>query len=109
MLRVHLTIHEGNGLPCGKCEKVLGSKTLWRRHQLVHSEKLEVICDECGKGFKCRYALKLHKESHKGEGEKGWICKVCGKAFVIKKWIMRGRIRGRDLLLVVFVEKVINN
>ena len=55
------------------------SKIIYRREQALPTKKLAFICEDCGKSFKDKYYIKLHKRSH--SGEKPHPCEDCGKSF----------------------------
>lgn len=43
----------------------------------MHSTAYHSVCDQCGKSFRGRYALKYHLLEHEGAGKQLWPCDQC--------------------------------
>ncbi|XP_033169782.1 zinc finger protein [Drosophila mauritiana] len=57
--------------PCPVCqERSFGSRSELNRHMLVHSSERPFGCEQCGKSFKRRISLGIHRQSHKAGGQR---------------------------------------
>ena len=65
-LRSHLkSEHSGNKIySCEQCGLVLASKSIYKRHMLLHVGEKRYECNVCMKRFTERYKLKFHLNTH---------------------------------------------
>ena len=54
--------------------------------QTEKAKELNFSCDDCGKPFKWKRDLNLHKRLH--TGEKLLVCSVCSKGFVTRQTLL---------------------
>ena len=54
-----------NSWVCETCHAILSSKNILRRHKKKHTH-LKLTCEECGKAFSRKDALKVHMEEQHG-------------------------------------------
>lgn len=64
---------------CEDCGKLFISKFALKNHRIVHSEDRQFACDICKKRFKNNYTLKTHSITH--SNEKPYQCQHCDKRF----------------------------
>ena len=78
-------IDAGDGFPfkCNKCPKQYSnSGTLHNHKTTAHSDLRKFKCDLCGKAYKLRMQLEVHKGSH---FEKNLKCNLCPLMFKLEK------------------------
>ncbi|XP_077345738.1 uncharacterized protein LOC143989473 isoform X2 [Lithobates pipiens] len=82
------TVRDGAVLPtekrffCTECGKRFRSKLHLNVHKRTHTEEKLNSCPECGKCFSRKSGLNVHKRSH--TGERPYSCSECGKYFSVK-------------------------
>ena len=67
-LKGHRQLHTDDRkvFPCDVCPSTFGRKgDLNKHYEHLHTSDAPVHCEKCGKVFKDRYSLKLHKKEHK--------------------------------------------
>ena len=70
---------------CKECKKVFAWQSNLIRHEQIHKEKNERICEKkfkcknCSKGFASKSTLNRHENIHREDNP--FICKTCSKAF----------------------------
>ena len=68
---------------CHICYKIFSSEKTMKNHiQIVHENKGDYLCDECGRIFGSQIALEYHLSNHHENGQ--WMCKLCLKSFNLK-------------------------
>lgn len=77
----HQQLHlEERNVVCEHCGKTFTSISILKDHVLyVHSKERQFICEVCGKAFKRNSLLKRHKLSH--EQHRPFVCTQCNTAF----------------------------
>ncbi|XP_059173280.1 zinc finger protein 728-like [Physella acuta] len=71
---------EGDFIKCGLCSKSFLGKDNLERHVRLHKIYTQVFsCEECGKNFRRKYALLVHKKMH--SFKKFVKCDICGQEF----------------------------
>ncbi|RUS90453.1 hypothetical protein EGW08_001794, partial [Elysia chlorotica] len=71
------------GFSCGKCSRVLLTKTEYRKH--IKSHSMTHVCNVCQKGCKTALLLKIHLRSHKNENKLS--CKSCSRKFATLQFL----------------------
>lgn len=98
-LRTHEVIH--SGVKPYRCE--LCPKAYMRTNDLEHHKKVvhvdgaaepqrpsSLLCDLCGKEFKCKSQLAVHFQTH--TGERPHLCDICGRKFARQYQLKRHKI-----------------
>lgn len=84
------SLQELKTIACPKCDNLY--KNLQGMHQhmaKMHQKRRKpAVCEECGKGFKHKYALKFH-ERQVHEGATKVQCQKCGKSVYNKYMVSR--------------------
>uniref|UniRef100_A0A3P8WNG3 Zinc finger protein 708-like n=1 Tax=Cynoglossus semilaevis TaxID=244447 RepID=A0A3P8WNG3_CYNSE len=98
---------------CDVCGKVMKNKSSLARHSFIHTAYMRtndlehhkkivhveggkeprpslLLCDFCGKEFKCRSQLHLHLQTH--TGERPHLCDICGRKFARPHQLKRHKI-----------------
>lgn len=80
-LRYHMKTHgDERNYVCHFCAEAFFLNSDLRKHIMNrHQEDRPFECEECGKCFKNRHALTIHKRTH--SGVKPYVCFVCSEAF----------------------------
>ena len=74
LCRNHLKISKSC---CDQCHKTFSTPRSYSNHLIrVHEGRRDYLCEECGRGFKTRSILKIHRRQH--SGEKPIMCNQCG-------------------------------
>lgn len=69
-------------LKCQFCGLQCQSRTILKRHTVIHTGEKLYKCDICLAAFNRKENLKRHMMTH--TGEKPYTCDVCGKTFTSK-------------------------
>lgn len=83
--RTYLDAHENSDcgrLPsfkCDDCGRLFMTKFALKNHRIVHSDERKFACDICQIRFKSKYNLKVHASTH--SSEKPHKCQHCDKRF----------------------------
>ncbi|KAF3703944.1 Zinc finger protein 708 [Channa argus] len=98
-LKTHEVIH--SGVKPHRCD--LCPKAYMRTNDLEHHKKIahvkgavesqqssSLLCDFCGKEFKCRSQLAIHYQTH--TGERPHLCDICGRKFGRQYQLKRHKI-----------------
>lgn len=98
-LKTHEVIH--SGVKPHRCD--LCPKAYMRTNDLEHHKKIvhvdgaaepqrpsSLLCDFCGKEFKCRSQLAIHFQTH--TGERPHLCDICGRKFGRQYQLKRHKI-----------------
>uniref|UniRef100_A0A1A8F8Y8 C2H2-type domain-containing protein n=2 Tax=Nothobranchius korthausae TaxID=1143690 RepID=A0A1A8F8Y8_9TELE len=87
-LKTHEVIHSGvKPFHCDLCPKTyMRTNDLEHHRKVVHASgdaeaqrPASLLCDHCGKEFKCRSQLAIHFQTH--TGERPHLCDICGRKF----------------------------
>ncbi|XP_038104640.1 zinc finger protein 271 [Culex quinquefasciatus] len=82
-LRRHENIHTGKiQYVCKVCGKIFNKSSCLLQHERTHSQNTPFKCETCGRGFKETIRLIEHRRIH--SGERPFTCQVCFKSFRIK-------------------------
>lgn len=72
-------------LTCNVCEKTFDTKKRMTQHMKTHEEKVQFICDKCGKMYKNQFNLDTHKSAQHGEyleeHQNVYKCRICSERF----------------------------
>lgn len=98
-LKTHEVIH--SGVKPHRCD--ICPKAYMRTNDLEHHKKIvhvdggaepqrpsSLLCDLCGKEFKCKSQLAVHFQSH--TGERPHLCDICGRKFARQYQLKRHKI-----------------
>ncbi|XP_035474667.1 endothelial zinc finger protein induced by tumor necrosis factor alpha-like [Scophthalmus maximus] len=96
-LKAHEVVH--SGVKPHRCD--LCPKAYMRTNDLEHHKKIvhagtepqrpsSLLCDFCGKEFKCRSQLLIHFQTH--TGERPHLCDICGRKFARQHQLKRHKI-----------------
>jgi len=78
-----MLLHANVDLKCTSCDYVTKKELLLKNHIITkHTADRPWKCEECGKTFKVKRALTVHKAQSHTEGHKtGRTCEFCKKTF----------------------------
>ncbi|XP_075698168.1 uncharacterized protein LOC142663424 [Rhinoderma darwinii] len=83
----------GKIFPCSECGKHFKRKSNLSMHKRIHQDKRPFSCPECAKSFYQKSDLVVHQRRHRGE--KPFSCPECGKYFRQKSNLFRHQKRHR--------------
>lgn len=63
---------------CEQCGKCFVSKGALKEHQVVHNDDFPFLCSQCPKKFKKKRQLKNHIDTHT---DNTYVCNICGLKF----------------------------
>lgn len=98
-LKTHEVIHSGvKPHRCDLCPKAyMRTNDLEHHKRMVHADGAappprpsSLLCDFCGKEFKCRSQLAIHFQTH--TGERPHLCDICGRKFGRQYQLKRHKI-----------------
>ncbi|XP_030611973.1 zinc finger protein 436-like [Archocentrus centrarchus] len=98
-LKTHEVIHSGvKPHTCDLCPKAyMRANDLEHHKKVVHVDGAtepprpsSLLCDFCGKEFKCRSQLAIHFQTH--TGERPHLCDICGRKFARQYQLKRHKI-----------------
>ncbi|XP_044032122.1 zinc finger protein 436-like [Siniperca chuatsi] len=98
-LKTHEVIHSGvKPYRCDLCPKAyMRTNDLEHHKKIVHADgaadpqpSSSLLCDFCGKEFKCRSQLAVHFQTH--TGERPHLCDICGRKFGRQYQLKRHKI-----------------
>lgn len=80
----HLAIHTDHTFNCNSCDRTFSFKSALARHRkVVHENKKNFVCSQCGKKFGTNFDLQQHFTGHHSEVSKlERTCKFCNKTFM---------------------------
>ncbi|XP_068135555.1 zinc finger and BTB domain-containing protein 24 isoform X2 [Hyperolius riggenbachi] len=76
----------GSEFHCKDCGKVFKYKHFLTVHRRTHTGERPFRCAECGKGFSQKHSLQVHERIH--TGERPYNCTVCNKSLATKNSLM---------------------
>lgn len=79
-LKAHIETHTNPKTPCNLCGKLFRNRESLDKHLLDHTGECPFKCDECFKGFKDQWSLKVHLKKAHGK-EEPLVCASCGMPF----------------------------
>ncbi|XP_069582334.1 zinc finger and BTB domain-containing protein 24 isoform X2 [Ranitomeya imitator] len=71
---------------CKDCGKVFKYKHFLVMHRRIHTGECPFTCAECGKGFSQKHSLRVHERIH--TGERPYSCTICSKSLSTKNSLM---------------------
>ncbi|XP_073531940.1 zinc finger and BTB domain-containing protein 24 isoform X2 [Phyllobates terribilis] len=71
---------------CKDCGKVFKYKHFLVMHRRIHTGECPFRCAQCGKGFAQKHSLRVHERIH--TGERPYSCTVCSKSLSTKSSLM---------------------
>ncbi|XP_039859788.1 endothelial zinc finger protein induced by tumor necrosis factor alpha-like [Simochromis diagramma] len=98
-LKTHEVIHSGvKPHSCDLCPKAyMRANDLEHHKKVVHVDGTaepprpsSLLCDFCGKEFKCRSQLAVHFQTH--TGERPHLCDICGRKFARQYQLKRHKV-----------------
>lgn len=84
--------HENNKPhACQHCPLTFVTRSRLKVHELTHSGRKLIKCDQCDYGCNSKMALERHRVIHETdlEGRRTFICETCGAGFVNDKTLRR--------------------
>ncbi|KAL1491942.1 hypothetical protein ABEB36_012459 [Hypothenemus hampei] len=98
-LRIHSLIHKNERpFACNICPATFNNSSNLKKHVATHSnfpgEKAH-MCDQCGRRFKLKWALSVHRRSH--SNIRPHACNICPKTFVNLKDLQRHLLIHSDV------------
>lgn len=86
--RHQANVHGGNSFGCDLCGCLTHRFGHLERHILrVHCEENELLCQQCGKGYKFIWELRRHIQNAHTERERAHECHLCPKKFYSKEML----------------------
>lgn len=100
-LKSHRMLHNNVDFLCNMCDYVTKKEKLLKNHVITrHSDLRPFSCDECGKAFKVKRALTIHKaQSHSERSSTGKTCEFCNRSFASSTnyYTHRKNLHGAEL------------
>ena len=94
-LRDHMFTHTGEKTYlCSVCEKLFTTVDAVRKHETVHTTRRPFSYPICEMSFKRSGHLKQHMSTH---NEKSHACTVCGKVFILDRYLRHHMISHADV------------
>jgi len=70
-------------LTCLDCGKSFARESSLQAHATIHTGERPYHCESCGKTFRLKYILELHKNTVHSE-DRPFACELCGKLFKLR-------------------------
>ncbi|XP_075697411.1 uncharacterized protein LOC142663002 [Rhinoderma darwinii] len=77
----------GKIFPCSECGKHFKRKSILSMHKRIHRDERPFSCSECEKCYRRKSDLTVHHRRH--TGEKPYSCSECGKCFIQKSVLVQ--------------------